>query len=102
MYSCFVRPQRLVQEGTLKLVLWREMALPRRASEKPEMSTRYAHQVSAVSLHASPWVTVSLSGQIIIYNHGVLALLAEDTVVIAADVDEYMLTPKPTTVKQVG
>ena len=39
--------------------------------------------------------------QVIIYNHGMLALHAEDSVVVVADLDEYLLTPKPMTVHQV-
>ena len=39
--------------------------------------------------------------QLIVYNHGMLALHAEDSVVVVADLDEYLITPKPMSVHQV-
>jgi hypothetical protein len=67
--------QMLVQRSWLKLVLWRDMPIPRRG-------TPYAHQV-------------------IIYNHGTLSLQDENSLVIVADLDEYLLTPEPVTMHQV-
>ncbi|GAX82257.1 hypothetical protein CEUSTIGMA_g9685.t1 [Chlamydomonas eustigma] len=67
--------QMLVQRGWLKLVLWRDMPIPKQG-------TPYAHQV-------------------IIYNHGALSLMDEDSLVIVADLDEYFLTPEPVSIHQV-
>ena len=43
-----------------------------------------------------------VSLQVIIYNHALLALTAEDSLVLVADLDEYLTTPRPTTVRKVG
>ena len=40
--------------------------------------------------------------QVIVYNHGMLARHADDSVVVVADLDEYLITPRSTTVLQVG
>jgi hypothetical protein len=67
--------QMLVQRGWLKLVLWRDMPIPKRG--KP-----YAHQV-------------------IIYNHGVLSLMDTNSLVIVADLDEYLSTYEPLSIHQI-
>ncbi|GAX82258.1 hypothetical protein CEUSTIGMA_g9686.t1 [Chlamydomonas eustigma] len=67
--------QMMVQKNLLKLIMWIDMPTPLRG-------TPYAHQV-------------------IIYNHGILSLMAENSLVIVADLDEYLLTPEPMSIHQV-
>lgn len=41
------------------------------------------------------------SAQIIIYNHGMLALHAEGSLAVVGDLDEYLVTPRPMELPQV-
>ncbi|PNW78538.1 hypothetical protein CHLRE_09g393100v5 [Chlamydomonas reinhardtii] len=74
------RVQALVSAGRLRLVYWQE--LPSFMDGNRKQRHPYA-------------------SQILIYNHGLLALWPELAVAAIADVDEYLVTPQPTTMAQV-
>jgi len=77
------RVQDLVAKGRLQLVLWDALAHHENERFRRQKQDLYAHQV-------------------IIYNHGVLANWLGSTVVAVADVDEFLMTPRPgMTVQQV-
>eukprot|EP00198_Chlamydomonas_reinhardtii_P005248 XP_001694584.1 predicted protein [Chlamydomonas reinhardtii] len=69
----------LVSAGRLRLVYWQE--LPSFMDGNRKQRHPYA-------------------SQILIYNHGLLALWPELAVAAIADVDEYLVTPQPTTMAQ--